>query len=234
MLLISSFYNEEYLLPWWCEHHKWIKRAVLFDYFSTDRSAEIIKSICPDWEIRPTRNKDWNFADNDAEYMDAEKEIDGYKIVLATTEFLIGEFNGLPKEKSCFAIPMARMVDNEPDKKPVYGKPLVEQKKLGFRDKSANKYRFLHNYETGEYTVGRHSTPHGITGVRGEIYKYVFSPWTKEFIKRKLAMKSHLSPKDINLGKHHKWDKKKLFKEYNYAVERFDTSPKRNIFKTNH
>lgn len=48
LTVISHFYNEEYLLPWWLNHHKNIfDNGILINYGSTDKSVEIIKSICP-------------------------------------------------------------------------------------------------------------------------------------------------------------------------------------------
>ena len=89
MVIISSFYNEEYMLPWWLKHNKHIfDHGILFDYYSTDDSVKIIKYLCPTWEIRKTRNKDWDFENNDKEFMEAEREVKGYKAVLTTTEFL--------------------------------------------------------------------------------------------------------------------------------------------------
>ena len=177
MVLISSFFNEEYLLPWWLEHNRqYFDHAILFDYFSTDRSTEIVHSICPTWEVRKTRNKDWDFYDNDAEYMDAELEVDGYKMVLTTTEFLTGQVPKLPDKPTCFAVPFIRMVDNQPEKKPVYDKPLVDQKRFGFIDSS--KHRFLHNYPDGKYYVGRHKTHLPTVPSSMWVFKYVFSPWT--------------------------------------------------------
>ena len=52
MILFSHIYNEEYLLPYWLNHHKKIfNHGVIIDNFSTDKSVDIIKSIVPDWEI---------------------------------------------------------------------------------------------------------------------------------------------------------------------------------------
>ena len=221
MILLSSFYNEEYLLPWWLEHHKKIfEHGVLINYFSTDRSVEIIKKICPTWEVRDTKNKDWDFKNNDREWMEVEKEFNDYKMILTTTEFLMGVPELLTKP-TAFAIPMMRMIDNEPEKKPTYDKPLVEQKHFGFIDKSANKYRFLHNHPSGKYGLGRHSTKHETTKSSQWIYKYVFSPWTEEFIERKLRMGDYMSQEDRRYGRgnHHTWKKSKLEVKYNKALK---------------
>lgn len=47
VILLSNIYNEEYLLPFWCTHHKsMFDHAVIVDYGSTDKSIDIIKEIC--------------------------------------------------------------------------------------------------------------------------------------------------------------------------------------------
>ena len=54
--VITHFYNEEYLLPWWLNHHKkYFDHGIMIDYGSTDKSVEIIKEICPNWEIHNTK-----------------------------------------------------------------------------------------------------------------------------------------------------------------------------------
>lgn len=222
LVLISSFYNEEYLLPWWLNWHKDIfDHGVLFDYFSTDRSVEIINEICPTWEVRETRNEDWSFVDNDKEFMEAESEFDGYKMVLTTTEFLVGELPELPSQPTCYSMPFFRLVDTVPEEYPTYDKNLVDQKSIGFIDKSS-KRRFLHNYTDGEYGVGRHDTSLDHEDVDMWIYKYVFSPWTEEFIERRLQMKKYINEKEVKRGwgVHHSWGREKLFNKYDKALEK--------------
>ena len=223
-ILISSFYNEEYMLPWWCEHHKkMFDHAILFNYFSTDKSVEIIKSICPHWEIRDTANKDWHFSGNDKEFMRTERELDGYKIVLTTTEFLVGNYPDLLKEKSYFGVPLKRVIDIEPSKKPTYDIPLVSQKNIFYKvSKDKYKRRFLHNYPDGNYHVGRHSSGYKHKDIPMQIYKYVFAPWTEEFIQRKLSMKQFMNSNDIlkGRGSHHKWNREKLIDEYNKSLNK--------------
>jgi hypothetical protein len=220
MVIFSSFYNEEYLLPWWLEHHKKIfKHGVLFNYFSTDKSVDIIKKICPTWEVRDTINKDWDFFDNDSEFMRAEREFADYKMVLTTTEFLVGKLPKLEYQPTAYAAKIFRLVDNEPEKKPTYDKSLVEQKNFGFIDKS-KKRRFLHNFPDGRYDVGRHSTRLGTTDIPIFVFKYVYSPWNEEFIKRKLQMRDYVNPENIKgrWGLHHVWDRKKMEEEYQRAL----------------
>ena len=94
--ITAVFYNEEYLLPWWLEHHKkYFDHGVLFNYDSTDRSVEIIKDICPTWEIKTSKNRVFDAALVDKEIMEFEPSIEGWKICLNVTEFLVGDFSVL-------------------------------------------------------------------------------------------------------------------------------------------
>src|SRR5271166_3161862 len=88
--IISHFYNEEFLLPYWLEHHKLIfNYGVLIDYASTDRSREIIRRIAPHWKVVQSRNSHFHFIEVDKEVMEIERTIPGWKMALNTTEFLI-------------------------------------------------------------------------------------------------------------------------------------------------
>ena len=56
--VLTHFYNEEYLLPWWLDHHKkYFDHGILIDYASTDKSVEIIKEICPTWTEVKSKNE---------------------------------------------------------------------------------------------------------------------------------------------------------------------------------
>ena len=51
-VVISHFFNEAYLLPWWLEHHRQIfDHGVLIDWSSTDGSADICRQLVPGWEV---------------------------------------------------------------------------------------------------------------------------------------------------------------------------------------
>ena len=92
--LLTNIYNEEYLLPFWLNHHKnMFDDIIIIDYNSTDKSIEICKNICPNCKIITTRNQYFKAIDIDTEFMDIENNIDGIKIVLNTTEFLISEIS---------------------------------------------------------------------------------------------------------------------------------------------
>ncbi len=87
--LLTHIYNEEYLLPFWLEHHKKIfDDLVVVDYNSTDSSLEICRRLWPDCKIISSRNKDFDAEFVDNEMMDIENMIPGIKVILNTTEFL--------------------------------------------------------------------------------------------------------------------------------------------------
>jgi len=219
MVIISSFYNEEYLLPWWLKHHKDLGHGVLFDFFSTDSSADLIKEICPSWDVRVTKHMDWDPRTNDEEFMEAEREFDGYKITLTTTEFLVGDLSKLTEP--CYSIPIIRMVDLKPDEIPTYDKSLIEQKPWGFEDTSFRK-RFIHNQPDGRYNVGRDRTSLKSVSSDLKILKFVFSPWTEEFKKRRLQMTEHMSKEHLEnrgWGRQHKLTPDKLEAEYQKALK---------------
>ena len=90
--LITHMYNEEYLLPFWLINHKdMFDNIIIIDYNSTDRSLEICKKICPNCKVIPSINEYFDAQEIDREVMDIERSIDGIKIVLNVTEFLICE-----------------------------------------------------------------------------------------------------------------------------------------------
>ena len=92
--ILCHFYNEEYLMPWWLKHHREIfDHGVMIDYHSTDRSVEIIKELCPTWDIITSRNPDFQADNCDAEVNDIERQIDGWKICLCMPEMIIGDYS---------------------------------------------------------------------------------------------------------------------------------------------
>jgi hypothetical protein len=94
--IISHFFNEEFLLPWWLEHHKKIfDYGILIDYASTDNSVNIIKEICPNWLVVPSKNKEFQTNLIDDEVCHWESTIDGWRIALNITEFLLGDADKL-------------------------------------------------------------------------------------------------------------------------------------------
>jgi len=89
--VFSHVLNEEELLPQWLKHHRrMFTHGVILDVGCTDRSMDIVREMCPSWEIITLKVED-TVADRLAieiiEYH--ESRFTGWKIALNITEFLI-------------------------------------------------------------------------------------------------------------------------------------------------
>jgi hypothetical protein len=116
-LIVSHIRNEEYLLPFWLKHHKkYFDHGVIVDYNSSDNSVNVIKEICPTWEVVPSRFERMSTFQMDTEIEDIESQYPGWwKMCLSTTEFLIGDYNKLDTQtdpNSFHLIPAFQMVDS--------------------------------------------------------------------------------------------------------------------------
>ena len=75
--VLSHIYNEEYLLPLWLNHHKkHFDHGIIIDYNSTDHSVEIIREICPTWEVHTSKNRDFDARLCDAEIITPKSAFD--------------------------------------------------------------------------------------------------------------------------------------------------------------
>ena len=209
--IITHFYNEEYLLPWWLNHHKKLfDHGILIDYKSTDRSIEIIKEICPNWEIVESKHKFFDARNNDLEVADLEKNIPGWKMSLTVTEFLMGGIDKLcvdSNQRLQHTIPVIIFADYDPDGNLDVGKPLWEQIKMGLtfinHPDIAWPSRSLHNFNDIVYPGGRHFHPHSTT--EALIFKYSNCLIGPEMIKRRLQINPRISARDKEegIGSHH-------------------------------
>jgi hypothetical protein len=118
IILLSSFYNEEFLLPYWIKHHsKLFDNAILIDYNSTDSSLDIIKELSPStWIVLTTNTSQFSSRDSDAEFMNIESRYpDKWKIVLTIGEFLVITkdklYNMINKDVNVIRFPSFQMID---------------------------------------------------------------------------------------------------------------------------
>lgn len=216
-LVVSHFYNEEYLLPWWLRHHREIfDHGVLIDWHSTDASAEICRELAPDWELVTSTNDFFEAIMCDFEVMTHEARFpDAWKIALNTTEFLVApglegiEARMVAAGMIAARLPATIMVDDAPDRPPDPASPLIEQKRSGIweddRDlpklaiaglgaTTTSRRRFYHRYKIGAYSPGRHgcNLPMQMDVERVEgaaVWWYGFSPWSEPFKARKLQIR---------------------------------------------
>jgi len=134
--LLCHFYNEQWMLPWFLNHHKEIfDHGIMIDYHSTDHSRDIIKEICPSWDIVTSRNPDFQADNIDTEVSDIEKSIEGWRICLNVTEQLIGDYSILDDDPSPkqWLVPSIVMFDTEhKERTPNPDFALYEQYKYGF------------------------------------------------------------------------------------------------------
>jgi hypothetical protein len=233
--VLMHIYNEEYLLPFWLNHHKNIfDHGVIVNYDSDDSSISIINNICPTWTVITSKNKEFDCINCDLEMMEVEENIIGYKLILNVTEFLFCEPNFkniLPKiNNKCFKIPGLCLLSKKYNDN--YYNPETFKQLLNGID-HINIYhrsaRFIHSYKTGQYTCGRHSVLHNIDTIdENNLYAYIgcftYYPWNKNLINRKLNVKNKLSKHSIDnkLGFHHLWTLEEMIQTKNELIENSD------------
>ena len=222
--VITHFYNEEFLLPFWIKHHREIfDHGILINYKSTDQSVDLIKKYAPEtWEIIDSVNDNFDAQLCDIEVMQHEKRVKGWKIVLNVTEFFVCpnieliEQECEKKDLNGFKTAGVVMVDNQEKKEIDINIGFIDQKRFGFLedsfDFSANnlswysspsRSRIYHKCKTGLYFPGRHKSflskiPH-TTNAAFTLW-YGYSPWNQEFLKRKIQISKKLDPEDIKRG----------------------------------
>lgn len=220
--VVCHFYNEEHLLPWWLNHHKHIfDHGIMIDYNSEDRSRDIIKEICPSWEIRPTRNENFDSIPVDQEVMDIEKVLDGWRMALNVTEFLYGNTDHLKDlpDPTQYLIGNYVFVDmDNPDQGQItldHSLPLHQQRYWGYDDFSntgisvgkggmGRMHRSIHNYPV-IYEGGRHFGKNVAKSFDDlVIFYYGYADSSEAGIKRKTQIQTKMSDSERgqNAGQH--------------------------------
>lgn len=205
--ILCHFYNEEYMLPWFLNHHKQIfDHGVMIDYHSTDRSREIIQEICPTWDIVTSRNPNFQADTIDTEVNDIEAGIEGWKICLNVTEQLIGDYSEMGDESgpSDIYVPSIFMVDCDRERIVDPNIPLYKQKFHGFSFRDSDKdflerrSRRLH-YNNKPYPTastiecmapGRHYNMYSETNLA--ILYYGWCPFDQGQLNRKLQIQTQI------------------------------------------
>ncbi len=208
-------YNEEYLLPFWLNHHKNIfDTIVIVDYNSTDRSVDICKEIVPDCIIINSRNPFFAAHDVDNEIMDLESQFEGFKVCLNVTEYLMsyGDTKEIlkPFENSnvCFRLNILVPVslnEYEPKNNQELFKNMCNDDVKFFNDlitkKNEKGVRYMHNYSNGNYHCGRHGTNLPSFDIQELfIIHLIWYPINVNFIKRKLQIKDKVPESDLIRG----------------------------------
>jgi len=146
MTLTCHFYNEEYLLPWWLNHHKdKFVHGIMLDCGSTDNSVSIIKDICPTWEVVASKNKFFDIYINKNQMYDLESNIKGWRICLNVTEFLLGDTKKISNDLTDIYIDSLTMVSTKEEEfiDPNYNISLLKQRTYGIHPETIYK-KFEH------------------------------------------------------------------------------------------
>ena len=219
--VIIHVFNEEYLLPFWLNHHRELfDHGILIDYRSTDNTVAICKKLCPHWTILTTRNKDFNADNVDIEVMEIESQIEGIKLVLNVTEFVFFEtplkkmFKDYLKNPIAFSIKINTpysLCEYFPENHDECIKNLLNENIRFHQDRLT---RYVHNYKHGSYKwAGRHYINHPfILTTDAHIVWFGFYPLNDSLLQRKLQIKQNIPEYDRarGAGFQHLWDKEKM------------------------
>lgn len=244
LTLISHFWNEAFLLPYWLRHHyPLFDHGVLLDYGSTDGSADIARTLAPGWEVRPSRNEWFDARDVDAEVMAVEREFGGWKLVLNTTEFAV-----------CHDLPLyVRWAEKyRPDVSGIWGydlaivdplaerdaavtdAPLYFQKRWGYHAGGARS-RLLHRSADGRYDTGRHASAIAGKGLDDGVFVVWFGWSPMRYVtERKLRIQERIPPRDRTdrLGRHHIVTAAELESAYlNEATKAYDLWDRHPVYR---
>jgi hypothetical protein len=198
--LITHIFNEEYLLPFWLEHHKpMFDDLFVIDYRSTDKSRDICQSIWPGCKIITTRNAYFDCIQIDREVMDIENSIDGIKMVLNTTEFLFSDtpIKNLFVENHAYKVKITT-----PYSEKNYEIKTTHELIKNLLNEDINcifdrAHRVLHNYSNGKYAVGRHGSYHPSSELTNVHLVWMgFYPMNEKLLARKLQIQQNIPQHD--------------------------------------
>lgn len=221
--MVTHFFNEELLLPYFIRHHAGVfDEVILIDSGSNDQSRQIIDKQAPSsWRVVESGNPDvfdaWKM---DEEVMREEGVLaTSWRMTLTTTEFVVhpdlrSELRTIEASNgttlNAMQFPALKMVGDDTLALKRFPN-LVEQRSQVLREDWVNAYsRFVHQLPKdakGYYSVGRHSMP-GVPYVlskQGYIAKWMYTPWP-ESISRKMQIGPRIPEQHLaqNAGIQHK------------------------------
>jgi len=226
VVMVTHFYNEELLLPYFINHHApMFDRVILIDCGSTDNGVKVIERLAPSsWTVVRSKHPDnFHYQLVDDEVTEWENQFPGWwKIALTTTEFLVhpdlrGYLSRLeaagPRATHRFRSVLVVGNDDTPLKRfsqlilqrneyPLhYGRPQINVSLIY----SSAYSRILHQLgreTTPRYYSGRHNMtnqqPHSLPS-EGFIAKFFYSPWP-ELKTRKLQIGGRIPVEHLQKG----------------------------------
>ena len=246
--VLSHFYNEEYLLPWWLKHHRKIfDHGIMVDYDSTDRSRDIIRELCPTWEIVTSRHRQFECMLIDQEIADLEANLSGWRMCLNTTEFLYGNYDLMHGDEpgNFLRIPSNICID------PVWDRPYDPDIELILQCQHGVDFRYSGDKLKSICTVfaaptawcirmGRSAHTHSFTYPVGRhffecntedlvIFWHGWSPMNAAMVARKSQIKTRIPGSDFgrSLGRQHNVTEQQLIDQWerSWAPAAYDMSP---------
>lgn len=224
--VISHIYNEAYYLQFWLTYHRQVfDHGIIIDYDSTDGSMDIVRELCPTWEIITSRNRDFGAVECDREVMDIETRVTGYKMALNTTEWLICRdtlSNLLPDSVSSYVLELEPWVLARGDVSEVQDTvdfiSKFDRVVKGYDQRGG--FRYLHNQPNGGYTAGRHSTELSIPRSRSSDIYLIWAglfPNNNVVLQRKLGIMPRIPIRDVqrSFGSQHMRDQDAIKTEMN-------------------
>jgi len=213
--VICHFYNEEYLLPWWLKHHRNIfDNGIMIDYYSTDRSVEIIRELCPTWDLVSSRNAEFDAGKADSEVQDWEGILGGWRANLNVTEFLYGNYDRLdddPTERNIFIGNYVFTDMEDASKGPIeldHDIPLYQQRYWGYKESGdpfvrcpggtcRRMNRSIHNFPMDySHHSGRHFPNSKETFDDLVIFYYGYADASEPGLARKMQIQNKMSEFD--------------------------------------
>lgn len=222
-LLITHFYNEEFILPYWIMHHaSMFDHVVLIDNSSTDNSCQIIKDLAPShWKIVKSDLELFAAMDTDNQVRRIEKSYPDHvwKLALTVTEFLVWPdmnddlMNPLSNTYKIHALNIVGD-DDVPLEKHI---PLIQQRNVyaKYGSGGGDYSRFIHRHSNdieALYSIGRHVVyVNSNSAINAMLFKYLHTPWP-ESLSRKLQIADRQEPGDIRFGFgfHHRVNRERL------------------------
>jgi nucleoside-diphosphate-sugar epimerase/2-polyprenyl-3-methyl-5-hydroxy-6-metoxy-1,4-benzoquinol methylase len=212
--MVTHFYNEEMLLPYFIRHHAGLfDEVIMIDSGSTDKSRQIISEQAPStWRVVDSKNRDiFDAYRMDEEVVEQEKALSTcWRMALTTTEFVVhpdlrGELRRLENVNSPTILAMrfpAFMIAGDDSLALKRFPNLIEQRTQVTNEPWLNQYsRFLHRLprdRDGYYSVGRHVLHVDNSNIaisdQGFLAKWKYSPWP-ESVARKMQIGPRI-PKD--------------------------------------
>jgi hypothetical protein len=221
--LLCHFFNEEFLLYDWLEHHtKIFDKIIMIDYQSTDQSTDLIEywykhSPKADIKYVESSNKDFGAMNVDLEVERYEHTLDGWRMCLNVTEFLHGDFSVLTEQPSQHVVPSFMVVD---DQFRDYPETLnLDNANNGIPHWVWNERagRSFHNFNNTYPKPGRHYFVDPSQYSKDfVIFHYGWYPMCDATLNRKLQIQTRIPETDKNnrLGWHHITDRESLLNKW--------------------